>query len=125
MPRHIATISTELTIEKAMEFVGDNSNYQKRRLFIIGLTVFALAVLTSKISLEVHTLSIFFLIASGAGQIICPIYMSLRTCTLGVAASALLASGLYPFGGFLRAVVLLAMGFFSRGFFVSSLIYLN
>jgi hypothetical protein len=51
--------------------------------------------------------------------------MSLGTITLGVGASALLAIGIYPFGTFFKAVAFLGMGFFSRGFFVSSLIYLN
>jgi hypothetical protein len=51
--------------------------------------------------------------------------MSLRTCTLGVGASALFAIGAYPLGTFLRSVAFLCMGFFSRGFFVSSLIYIN
>ena len=51
--------------------------------------------------------------------------MSLRTIALGVGGSNLLLLGLYPFGGFLRAVGLMGVGFFGRGFFVSSLIYLN
>ena len=44
---------------------------------------------------------------------------------MGVGASAVLAVGLYPFGGFLKAISILAVGFFTRGFFISSLIYLN
>ncbi len=46
--------------------------------------------------------------------------MSLRTCTLGVGASALFAILAYPLCTFLRNVSLLAMGFF-----VSLLIYIN
>ncbi len=44
-------IDTELSIEKALEFVGDNSSYQKRRLSIIGITVLSLAILTSRVAL--------------------------------------------------------------------------
>ena len=108
-----------------MEFVGDNSTYQKKRLAIIAIVVLSLAILTSRVALEQTSVLLLFLIASGAGQIICPIYMSLKTCTLGVAASALFAIGVYPLGTILRSIAFLGMGFFSRGFFVSSLIYLN
>ena len=45
------TIDTELSIEKALEFVGDNSTYQKRRLAIIAITVLSLAILTNRIAL--------------------------------------------------------------------------
>ncbi len=51
--------------------------------------------------------------------------MSLRTCTLEVGASALFVIRAYPLCTFLTSVSLLGMGFFSQGFFVSSLIYIN
>ena len=65
------------------------------------------------------------MIASGAGQIVCPIYMSLRTCTFGLSAFTLLAMAFYPFSIFFTNVSLLGLGFFGRGFFVGSLIYIN
>jgi len=77
------------------------------------------------VALEQTSVLLLFLIASGAGQLVCPIYMSLRTCTFGVGASALFAIGVYPLGTILRSIAFLGMGFFSRGFFVSSLIYIN
>lgn len=125
MPPETPLISTRLSIEQAIDFVGNNHHYQKHRLFIIAFTVLALAVLNNKIAIEHSLLSILFLTASGAGQIICPIYFSLSTNTLGVAASALLCGGVYPFHGLLKGLGLMAMGFFSRGFFVNSLVYLN
>lgn len=109
----------------AIEFVGNNNHFQRYRLLIIAFTVLALAVLNNKMAIEHSALSLLFLIASGAGQIFCPIYFSLSTNTLGVAASALLCFGLYSFDGFLKGLGLLSMGFFSRGFFVNSLVYLN
>lgn len=121
----ISPISTQLSIEKAIEFVGDNSNYQKKRLLLIAIIVFALGVLTTRTGIESSAYSIFFLIASGAGQVVCPIKMSLRTITIGVGTSCLAACGLYPFEGYFKAIGLMAVGFFTRGFFVSSLIYLN
>lgn len=105
--------------------MGDNSSYQRRRLLLIATIVFALAMLTSRMALEPSFLGLLFLIASGAGQVICPIYLSLRTCTMAVGGSALLATGLYPFGGVLRDCCLIGLGFFTRGFFISALIYLN
>lgn len=68
---------------------------------------------------------ILFLFASGAGQIISPIYMSLGTITIGLFASCALGIIVYPFSTFLMSLVYLGIGFFGRGFFVSSLIYLN
>lgn len=105
--------------------MGDNSTYQKKRLLLVCIIVFALGVLTTRTGIESSGYSIFFLIASGIGQVVCPIKMSLRTITIGIGASNLAAIGLYPFGGFIRAVGLMGVGFFTRGFFVSSLIYLN
>ena len=92
----IKTIKTQLSIQKALEFVGDNSSYQKKRLIIIASLVLALAILTTRMALEPQSVSLLFLIASGAGQIVCPIYLSLRTNALGVGFASLLAMGLYP-----------------------------
>ncbi len=63
--------------------------------------------------------------ASGAGQIICPIYMSLRTISFGLTAFTLLVIAFYPFSVVTTNVSILGLGFFGRGFFVSSLIYIN
>lgn len=82
-------------------------------------------MLTTRAGIESSSYSIFFLIASGIGQVVCPIKMSLKTITIGVGISCLAAAGLYPFGSYFKAVGLMAVGFFTRGFFVSSLIYLN
>lgn len=66
-----------------------------------------------------------FLIASGAGQIVCPIALSLRTCTLGLVGFAILGFAFYPVNEFLTQLSYCGLGFFGRGFYVSSLIYLN
>lgn len=39
----------EFSIVKALEFVGDNSNYQKRQLLYLGIIVLAFATLTCRI----------------------------------------------------------------------------
>lgn len=51
--------------------------------------------------------------------------MSLRTITLGILGSTGFAIIFYPFSNFMSGVGLCAIGFFGRGFYVSSLIYLN
>lgn len=118
-------IQTELSIEKALEFAGDNSTYQKRRLLILSFIILSLAILTAKIPLQGTALTMLFLVASGAGQIVCPIYMSLRTCTLGLAGFAFFGAAFYPVNSLLKDFAYLGLGFFGRGFYVSSLIYLN
>lgn len=51
--------------------------------------------------------------------------MSLRTTTLGLAGFSIFAFAFYPISEFLKDFSYLGLGFFGRGFFVSSLIYLN
>ena len=99
--------------------------YQKKRLTLIAVMVGSLAILTARMALENRTVILLFLIASGAGQIICPINMSVRTNSMGVMFSSLLIMGLFPIGEVSRVISLMALGFFSRGIFVSGLIYLN
>jgi hypothetical protein len=38
----------EFSIIKALEFVGDNSNYQKRQLLYLGIIILAFATLTCR-----------------------------------------------------------------------------
>lgn len=66
-----------------------------------------------------------FLFTSGIGQIVCPIYMSLKTTTKGLAFCTILAMLFYPVSNILKNLAFLGLGFFSRGFFISSLIYIN
>ena len=115
----------EFSIEKALEFVGDNSTYQKKRLFILSVVILTFATLTCRVPLMGPNLTVVFLFASGLGQIICPIYMSIRTITFGLVAFVLFGIAFYPFSTFLMNVSYCGMGFFGRGFFVSSLVYIN
>lgn len=87
--------------------------------------VLSLAILTCKIPFMGPKITLMFLISCGFGQIICPIYLSFDETTLGIAAFASLAFITYPFSEFFTEVCYIGIGFFSRGFFVSSLIYLN
>jgi len=76
----------EFSIVKALEFVGDNSVYQKRQLFYLGIIILAFATLTCRIPIMGGSLAVYFLFFSGIGQFVCPVYMSLRTisiCLLG------------------------------------------
>lgn len=118
-------IEAKLSIEKALEFVGDNSTYQKKRLAILSIIILSTGILTCKISLEGPTLTMLFLAASGAGQIVCPIYMSLITSAFGLGSFTILAVVFYPVSGLLTWVSFLGLGFFGRGIFVSALIYIN
>ena len=71
------------------------------------------------------SLALAFLFFSGIGQFICPVYMSLRTITLGLLGATGFALVFYPFSTTIFHLGLCAMGFFGRGLFVSSLIYLG
>jgi len=70
-------------------------------------------------------LNIAFLFASGIGQIICPVYMSLRVIAMGSLAFCGLATIAYPFGGLFWDFALLGIGFFGRGYFIAGLVYLT
>lgn len=118
-------LEAKLSIEKALEFVGDNSTYQKKRLLILSVIILSTGILTCKISLEGTTIAMLFLGASGAGQIVCPIYMSLRTITIGLMGFTFLAAAFYPISNMLTFFAYLGLGFFGRGFYMSSLIYIN
>lgn len=76
----------EFSILKALEFVGDNSTYQKRQLLYLGIIILAFATLTCRIPIMGGSLAVYFLFFSGVGQFFCPVYMSIRTisiCLLG------------------------------------------
>ena len=115
----------EFTIVKAIEFVGDNSKYQKKQLMHLSILILAFATLNCRIPIMEGTLAIWFLVFSGVGQFICPVYMSLRTIALGLLGSTGFALIFFPFSAFVFKLGLCMMGFFGRGIFVSSLIYLG
>lgn len=121
----IPLISTELSLQEAMQLVGDNHTYQLFRLFIISVIILSTAILNNLVTLQDPPFPLFFLIASGAGQVICPVYLSLRTNTLTLAGSALLTAGVAPLHPILKTFAFLLLGMMSRGFFVGSLLYLN
>ena len=68
---------------------------------------------------------VLFLAASGLGQMVCPHYLSLDICALALLVLSILALGLYPFSDVLTKICYIGLGFFGRGFFGCSLIYLN
>jgi len=70
-------------------------------------------------------LNLAFLFASGLGQIICPIYYSLKTISQLLLLSTVFGMITYPLSVFGYDISLLAIGFFGRGYFVSALIYLT
>lgn len=118
-------IETKLSIEKALEFVGDNSTYQKKRLAILSYLVLTTGILTCLVPLLPGIIPLLFMFASGAGQIICPIYMSLGTSAFGILGFTCFGLAFYPVSDLLSNFVFLGLGFFGRGVFVSSLIYIN
>lgn len=88
---------TELTIEKALEFAGDNSNYQKRRLLLLTIMILALAILTSKVTMMGTKITMLFLLTSGIGQIYCLNYLNILAITPALGLFAVAAALLYPF----------------------------
>ena len=70
-------------------------------------------------------LNIAFLFASGLGQILCPIYYSIRAISKFLLISTAFAMVTYPLSDFGFDLSLLAIGFFGRGYFVAALIYLT
>ena len=86
----------EFSIEKALEFVGDNSHYQKRQLTFLGIIITVFATLNCQIPLISSSLAVYFLFFSGIGQFICPVYMSLRTISLGILGSIGFSLIFYP-----------------------------
>jgi hypothetical protein len=68
---------------------------------------------------------VLFLAASGLGQLLCPVYLSFDICAVAIFIFSGLAALTLPFSSFLAALFYLAIGFFGRGFFACSLIYLN
>jgi len=116
---------TELTIEKALEFAGDNSDYQKKRLFFISIIILAFAVLTCKIAFLDPVVFLLFLAASGLGQLLCLAYFSLDVCALAIMIFSGLSAIAFPFSQLLTHLLFICLGFFGRGFFACSLLYLN
>jgi hypothetical protein len=114
-----------LTIEKALEFAGDNSNYQKKRLLMMTVTILSMTVLASKVSMIDSKLMLVFLAASGIGQIVCTMHLNLLAITLGLLSFTICATVCYPISSFITNLCYLGMGFFGRGFFASSLVYFN
>jgi hypothetical protein len=84
-----------------------------------------MAVLTCKVALMGNHMVLLFLAASGIGQLVAPVYFSLDICAVGMFVFCGIAMVTYPFTAFLTNLCYIAIGFFGRGFFSCSLIYLN
>ena len=115
----------QFSLEKALEFVGDNSTYQKKRLLIISVVILTFAILTVRLPLMSPNLNLGFLFASGLGQIVCPIYYPIRTIAKFLLLVTLGSMVAYPLSTFAFDICLLGIGFFGRGYFVAALIYLT
>lgn len=72
-----------------------------------------------------ETLSVYFLLFCGVGQFVCPVYMSVRTIAMSLLGSTGFAALFYPLSDFMFEFGLCLIGFFGRGLYVSSLIYLG
>jgi hypothetical protein len=70
-------------------------------------------------------LNLAFLFACGIGQILCPIYYSIRAISKFLLLVTIASMITYPISDFGFDICLLAMGFFGRGYFVAALIYLT
>ena len=92
---------------------------------LLSAIILTSAVLTCKVALMGTHMILLFLFFSGLGQFVAPTYFSLGTCAVGIFLSSLCAVVTYPLGWFLIDLCFLALGFFGRGFFACSLLYLN
>ena len=82
-------------------------------------------MLTARMPLMNPNLNLGFLFASGLGQIICPIYYSIKVISQCLFLATVFAMIAYPISGLGFGICLIAIGFFGRGYFVSALIYLT
>jgi hypothetical protein len=110
---------------KALEFVGDNSTYQKRQLLYLGLIILAFATLTCRVPIMGGSLAVYFLFFSGVGQFVCPVYMSIRTISMCLLGATGFTAAIWLISRFMFEVGLCLIGLFGRGMYVSSLIYLG
>ena len=73
-------IETAFELSKALEFVGDNSSYQKNRLLWLSLAIFSCAAVNSYIPIILPSYqSTLFFICSAAGQLVCPMYFQIKS----------------------------------------------
>jgi len=82
-------------------------------------------MLTARMPLINPNLNLGFLFACGLGQVIFPIYYSIKTISKGLLIAAILGMITYPISELGYELCLMIMGFFGRGYFVSGLIYLT
>jgi hypothetical protein len=120
-----ARVEAQLSLEKALEFAGDNSSYQKQQLLLLALPTLALAVLTLKAAFLPTPALLLFLALSAGGQFFLPLYAYLPSSALAMAVSAFFAALTYPFSAFLSTLAFCAMGFFGRGLLAGGLLHLN
>ena len=118
---------TAFELSKALEFVGDNSTYQKNRLVWLSFAIFSYAALNSYIPIILQSYqTTLFYITSGIGQLVCPLYFDMK-----VTAKYLLLVSLVSVltvkleWEILETIVFMLIGFLGRGLYVSSFIYLN
>jgi hypothetical protein len=71
------------------------------------------------------TLAVYFLFFSGIGQFICPVYMSIRTIAICLLGTTGFTVAFWFISKFMFEFGLCFIGFFGRGIYVSSLIYLG
>ena len=118
---------TSFEIFKALEFVGDNSTYQKNRLLWITAAIFSCAILNSYIPIVLHSYqSTLFFISSAVGQLVCPLYFNIKdTAKYLLLVSFPLVVCAYFQWIVLETIVFAAIGFLGRGLYVSTFIYLN
>jgi hypothetical protein len=82
-------------------------------------------MLTARMPLMNPNLNLAFLFACGLGQIICPVYYSMKFISQSLFLATVFCMITYPISSFGFNICLMAIGFFGRGHFVSALIYLT
>lgn len=120
-------VETSFELSKALEFVGDNSTYQKNRLLYLSLTIFSCAALSSYIPIILPSYqSTLFYIFSAAGQLICPMYFEIKTTVKYLIFTSIIACISLKLQWTVLEVIAFSMtGFLGRGLYVDSFIYLN
>lgn len=113
-------------LSKAIEFVGENSTYQKKRLIMISVCLVSLSALNSFLPLTLSsTQTMFFFFACAAGQLVCPLYFEIPGCIKYIIGFSILAVLTMNRIAFIESLAFMGLGFFGRGINISSFIYIN
>lgn len=122
----MSSTDVSFPIAKAIEFVGENSTYQKTRLAWICIALVSISALNSFLPLTLTgAQTMFYFFASAAGQLVCPLYFEIPVTARYIILSSLVAAASINRIPFVESLSFMGLGFFGRGLNISSFIYVN